>query len=219
MHFKIKNDTLVIDEDDHYWTGIINQYDFPEEIRENYLDIIEKSFDNFIDEEYSVTRNFEDTSKYVINFHYKSKPFSFKRNIEIPMMLKNKDFKDYTNERIEKLEEEIKKLHEIFQTLQLSIQQKSKMFEDNGRGEKIECKICRSIFNADKKQLDYHAYSKHNKNSLTECFPTYNEMIEDDEENDDDSSVEVEIPIKTKGGKQVMSTVKLKNGRQSVSKN
>ena len=44
MHFKIKNDTLVIDEDDHYWMGMINPLDFPEEIRDNYLDIIEKSF-------------------------------------------------------------------------------------------------------------------------------------------------------------------------------
>jgi hypothetical protein len=129
MHFKIKNDTLIIDEDDHYWSGIINQFDFPEEIRDNYLDIIEKSFDNFIDEEYSVTRNFEDTTKYVINFHYKSKPFSFKRSIEIQMTLKNKDFKDYTNERIEKLEEEIKKLHEIFQTLQLNIDKKIEMLQ------------------------------------------------------------------------------------------
>ena len=131
MHFKIKNDTLVIDEDDHYWMGMINPLDFPEEIRDNYLDIIEKSFNNFTDEEYSVLRDFEDTGRYIINFHYKSKPFSFKRTIEIPMALKEKDFKDYTNERIEKLEEQIKKLNESFQTVQLSIQQKSEMLEDN----------------------------------------------------------------------------------------
>lgn len=173
MQFKIKNDTLIIDEDDHYWVGVINPNDFPEEIRDNYLDIIQKSFDNFIDEEYSVTRNFEDTSRYIINFHYKSKPFSFKRTIEIPMMLKDKDFKDYTNERIEKLEEEIKKLHETFQVLQLSIQQKSELIEDEE---------------------------------------------EEEEEDDEESSVEVEVPIKTKGGKAVSSTVKLKNGRQTVCK-
>jgi hypothetical protein len=131
MQFTLKNNTIKIDNGDHYYTGDICSEMFPEEIRDNYLDIIEKSFNNFTDEEYSVLRDFEDTGRYIINFHYKSKPFSFKRTIEIPMALKEKDFKDYTNERIEKLEEQIKKLNESFQTVQLSIQQKSEMLEDN----------------------------------------------------------------------------------------
>jgi hypothetical protein len=177
MHFKIKNDTLIIDEDDHYWTGIINQFDFPEEIRDNYLDIIEKSFDNFINEEYSVTRNFEDPSKedttiYIINFHYKSKPFSFKRTIEIPMMLKNKDFKDYTNERIEKLEEEIKKLHETFQTLQLNIDKKIEMLQVDKEEEEVE-----------------------------EGEEEVEEEGEEGEEEEEEEEEEVEVPIKMKGVK------------------
>lgn len=75
------------------------------------------------------------------------------------------------------------------------------------------------VIDADKQLLDMHIFTKHIKTSFGECFPTYSEMIEDDEDADEDSSVKVEVPIKTKGAKQVMSTVKLKNGRQSVSKN
>jgi hypothetical protein len=135
------------------------------------------------------------------------------------MMLKNKDFKDYTNERIEKLEEEIKKLHEIFQTLQLNID-KTVIQERNIGNEVIQCTICKSVFNAsaDQQLLQNHVNSKHIKTSLIECFPTYSEMLEDDEEDDDDeSSVEVEVPIKTVTTKKVIST-KVKNGRQNISK-
>jgi hypothetical protein len=110
MQYSIKDDQLKVDFGDHYYKGSISSDYFPEEIRDNYLDILQKSFENFIDEEYSVIKNFDDKTKYIINFHYKSKPFSFKRVIEIPMLKVEKDFKDYTNERIEKLENIVESL-------------------------------------------------------------------------------------------------------------
>ena len=53
----------------------------------------------------------------IINFQYKVKPFSFKRSISIPIVYHLKDYKDYTNERIEKLENEIKDLRETISVL------------------------------------------------------------------------------------------------------
>lgn len=119
MLFTIKDNTLKIDMGDHYYTGQITQELFPEEIRDNFMDILQKSFVDFTDDDYSVTNNFDDKNIYVINFSYKAKPFSFKRKIDIPVTKHDKDFKDYTNERIEKLElminvlfEEVKQLKE-----------------------------------------------------------------------------------------------------------
>jgi hypothetical protein len=93
---------------------------FPEEIKDNYLEIIQQSFDDFTDDKYSVTKNFEDKTKYIINFTYKVKPFSFKRQIIIPVDYHMKDYQDYTNERIEKLEKIIETMAEEIQNLKLS---------------------------------------------------------------------------------------------------
>jgi hypothetical protein len=120
MLFTIKDNLLKIDMGDHYYQGKIFQDLFPEEIKDNYLDILNQSFIDFTDDEYSVTKNFDDKNVYIINFCYKSKPFSFKRKIEIPVTKHEKDFKDYTNERIEKLESIVNKLSQELDSFKLS---------------------------------------------------------------------------------------------------
>lgn len=120
MLFTIKDNLLKIDMGDHYYQGKIIQDLFPEEIKDNYIDILQNSFIDYVDDDYSVTKNFDDKNCYVINFSFKAKPFSFKRKIEIPVTKHEKDFKDYTNERIEKLETLVNKLFQEVESLKLS---------------------------------------------------------------------------------------------------
>jgi|LauGreSBDMM110SN_4_FD.fasta_scaffold656714_1 hypothetical protein len=49
------------------------------------------------------------------------------------------------------------------------------MQERKGGGEKVQCVICRSEFNAKaaRQQLQDHLDSKHSKNTFAECFPSY----------------------------------------------
>ena len=120
MQFILKNNTIKIDNGDHYYTGDVTPEMFPEEIRDNYEEIINQSFENYSDDKYNVTLTLnldEVIHQIIINFQYKVKPFSFKRSIVIPIIYHFKDFKDYTNERIEKLENEIKDLREIISVL------------------------------------------------------------------------------------------------------
>jgi len=120
MQFSISDDTLKIDNKNSFYSGQVSMDMFPEEIKENYLEIIQQSFDDFIDDKYSVTKNFDDKTKYIINFSYKVKPFSFKRQIIIPVDYHMKDYQDYTNERIEKLEKIIDTMAKEIQSLKLS---------------------------------------------------------------------------------------------------
>jgi len=120
MQYTLKNNTIKIDNGDHYYTGDVTPDMFPEEIRDNYEEIINQSFENYSDDKYNVTLtlNLDGTvPQIIIYFQYKVKPFSFKRSILIPIIYHLKDFKDYTNERIEKLENEIKDLKEIISVL------------------------------------------------------------------------------------------------------
>jgi gas vesicle protein len=120
MQYTLKNNTIKIDNGDQYYTGDVTPDMFPEEISENYEEIINQSFENYNDDKYNVTLtlNFDNSiQQIIINFQYKVKPFSFKRSIVIPIKYHLKDFKDYTNERIEKLENEIKDLREIISVL------------------------------------------------------------------------------------------------------
>ena len=131
MLFTIKDNTLKIDMGDHYYTGQINPELFPEEIRDNYMDILRESFVEIFSDEYSVTNNFDDKNFYVINFSYNTKPFCFKRKIEIPVTRQEKDFKDYTNERIEKLELLVNSLIEDMKNLKESDENESDEDESN----------------------------------------------------------------------------------------
>jgi len=107
MQFTLKNNTIKIDNGDHYYTGEISPEMFPEEIRDNYEQIINQSFENYSDDKYSVS--------IVNNFDVKDP--SFKRNILIPVVYHLKDFQDYTNERIEKLDNEVANLRSLVESL------------------------------------------------------------------------------------------------------
>jgi hypothetical protein len=120
MQFTLKNNTIKIDNGDHYYTGEISSEMFPEEIRDNYEQIINQSFENYSDDKYSVSivNNFDiKDPSFTINFQYNVKPFTFKRNILIPVVYHLKDFQDYTNERIEKLDNEVATLRSLVESL------------------------------------------------------------------------------------------------------
>jgi len=120
MQFTLKNNKLKIDNGDHYYTGDISSEMFPEEIRDNYEEIVNQSFENYSDDKYSVSivNNFDlKDPSFTINFQYNVKPFTFKRNILIPVVYHLKDFQDYTNERIEKLDNEVATLRSLVESL------------------------------------------------------------------------------------------------------
>lgn len=120
MQFTLKNNKLKIDNGDHYYTGDISSEMFPEEIRDNYEEIVNQSFENYSDDKYSVSivNNFDiKDPSFTINFQYNVKPFTFKRNILIPVVYHLKDFQDYTNERIEKLDNEVATLRSLVASL------------------------------------------------------------------------------------------------------
>ena len=116
----LKNNNLKIDNGDHYYTGEISPEMFPEEIRDNYEEIVNQSFENYSDDKYSVsiinTCDIKNPS-FTINFQYNVKPFTFKRSILIPVVYHLKDFQDYTNERIEKLDNEVANLRSLVESL------------------------------------------------------------------------------------------------------
>ena len=120
MQMTLKNNNLKIDNGDHYYTGEISPEMFPEEIRDNYEEIVNQSFENYSDDKYSVsiinTCDLKNPS-FTINFQYNVKPFTFKRNIIIPVVYHLKDFQDYTNERIEKLDNEVANLKSMVESL------------------------------------------------------------------------------------------------------
>ena len=120
MQFTLKNNTIKIDNGDHYYTGDISPEMFPEEIRDNYEEIVNQSFENYSDDKYSVsivnTCDIKNPS-FTINFQYNVKPFTFKRNIIIPVVYHLKDFQDYTNERIEKLDNEVNALRTLIDSM------------------------------------------------------------------------------------------------------
>jgi hypothetical protein len=150
MQYTLKDNTIKIDAGNHYYIGNVKPEDFPEEIRDNYLEIIQQSFDDFTSDEYSVSKKFTEDG-YYIDFHYKAKPFSFKRCIEIKMEYHEKDYKDYTNERIEKMEETINSLNEQLNDLRsefiqykLSHAQPNTIVDDNEEEEEEEIKPIKS---------------------------------------------------------------------------
>lgn len=116
MQFSYTNNTIKIDNNDHYFTGQVNPNDFPEMIRADYEDIIVKSFDNYSDDLMTITNEF-DEQQYKINFSFNKKPFNFNTVIIIFMEKYMKDFKDYMNERMYKLENEILNLKELVSKL------------------------------------------------------------------------------------------------------
>ena len=125
MLFTYSNNVLKIDNNDHYFCGKVDKSSFPEIIKEEYEEIIEKSFNNYSNNEMSIENEFiEPYEEYKINFSYHSKPIFFKASIIISLEKHQKDFKDYMNERMVKLEEQIEFLNNKVKEQELIINSK-----------------------------------------------------------------------------------------------
>ena len=109
MHITYNNNELRIDNGDHYYIGQVTKTMFPEIISNDYEDIIEKSFNDFTDETTTIKHTITD-QQYIIDFKFVCKPLKISEVIKINITRKDKDFKDYVIERIEKLENENKEL-------------------------------------------------------------------------------------------------------------
>ena len=108
MIFTYSNNVLTIDNNDHYFRGKVDKSSFPDIIKEEYEEIIKKSFNNYSNNDMSIENEFsEPYEEYKINFSYHSKPIFFNASIIISLEKHQKDFKDYMNERMVKMEEQI----------------------------------------------------------------------------------------------------------------
>ena len=109
MQITYNNNNLKIDNGDHYYIGIVTKELFPPIIADNYDTIIKKSFENFSDEVSSIKSTILD-SKYIIDFKFNSRLINVSEKVEIPITKYDKDYRDYINERIQKLESDNKEL-------------------------------------------------------------------------------------------------------------
>jgi len=109
MHKTYNNNELKIDNGDHYYIGQVSKTIFPEIIANDYEDIIEKSLNDFTDETTTIKHTITE-KEYIIDFKFVCKPLKISEIIKINITRKDKDFKDYVMERIEKLENENKEL-------------------------------------------------------------------------------------------------------------
>ena len=107
---------IIIDNEDHYFVGDVGQNLFPEVIRDSYEDIILRSFNGHVDESTKIAHTFENDI-YKILFDFNCKPLIFQTVVDIQMVKHQKDYKDYMNERVSKLEATIKKLTEQIETI------------------------------------------------------------------------------------------------------
>ena len=121
MLFTYSNNVLTIDNNDHYFRGNVDKSSFHDIIKEEYEEIIKKSFNNYSNNEMSIENEFsEPYDEYKINFSYHSKPIFFNTSIIISLEKHQKDFKDYMNERMIRLEEHIIKLEEQIKELNIN---------------------------------------------------------------------------------------------------
>ena len=123
MHFSYNNNIIKIDCGPYYYAGSATKDRFPKELKDNYEDIINKSFDNYEDEYYSITHSFDEknSSIYSIHFNYFKEPIKMEHTIVIFMTHYLKDYKDYTNDRFEKLENLVDKLENTIEKLEETI--------------------------------------------------------------------------------------------------
>ena len=121
MLFTYSNNVLTIDNKDHYFRGNVDKSSFPDIIKDEYEEIIEKSFNNYSNNQMSIENEFiEPYEEYKINFSYHSKPIFFKASIIISLEKHQKDFKDYMNERMVRLEELVVGLEEQIKELNIN---------------------------------------------------------------------------------------------------
>jgi len=135
MHITYFNNTLKIDNGDHYYTGQVTKSIFPESIADEFEDIIVKSFDDFSDDNTNIKHIINET-EYIIEFKFISKLLKLSETIKINIFRKEKDFKDYINERIEKLEKDNQELKDKMAELVAIILKKNEESEESEQSEK-----------------------------------------------------------------------------------
>ena len=106
MQLTFTNNELKVDDGPNYYIGNIKKEDFPSFISENYEDIILKSFDNFSDENTTITHDINE-NKYIIIYKFNYKLLNISEEIKIELVKHTKNFNDYTNDRIRYLEHDI----------------------------------------------------------------------------------------------------------------
>jgi len=109
MQWTYNNNNLKIDNGDHYYIGIVTKEQFPPIIADNYDTIVKKSLENFSDDVSSIKSTILD-NKYIIDFKFNSRLINVSEKVEIPITKYDKDYRDYINERIQKLESDNKEL-------------------------------------------------------------------------------------------------------------
>ena len=98
-----------------YYTGIVTEEHFLPEFRENYLEILEKSFNGYHDESVKITANLECSdlttdNHYIITIYMKNKFYSFDKVIKIPLSVSIKDRFDYLEEKVTTLTSMVEEL-------------------------------------------------------------------------------------------------------------
>lgn len=109
MYITYHNNELKIDNGDHYYIGQVSKTLFPEIIANDYEDIIEKSLNDFSNDNTTIKHTITE-QQYIIDFKFVCKPLKISEVIKVNITRKDKDFKDYVMERLEKLEKENKEL-------------------------------------------------------------------------------------------------------------
>jgi len=70
MLFTYSNNVLTIDNNDHYFRGYVDKSSFPEIIKGEYEEIIEKSFNNYSNNEMSIENEFIKLTFHIILNQY-----------------------------------------------------------------------------------------------------------------------------------------------------
>jgi hypothetical protein len=95
--------------------GVITQDIIPDNFKDNYKDIIQKSFNGYTDESINITgnfshENFSTDNKFNIKISFTTKFYSFEKEIIIPLVAFNKDRVDYLEEKITQLTSKLKSM-------------------------------------------------------------------------------------------------------------
>jgi hypothetical protein len=139
MLFTYSNNIIKIDNNDHYFVGKVDKSIFPEIIKEEYEDIIMKSFNDYSDATMDVKKCFnEPYTEYIIEFSFHQKPIFFNSSINITMEKHMKDFKDYMNERMVKLEEQVTTLTLKLESLSTQLINDEKSEESESVNNEVE---------------------------------------------------------------------------------
>lgn len=130
MSMQNGSDIIRIDCGPSYYIGTIDINTFPEDFRDNYKEIIQKSFAGYSDDSFSISSNFEHedlsmNNRYNIKISLKNKFYSFDKNISIPLIFHQKDKVDYLEEKLKFVLEELSSLKAKVEKKHMEIEQES----------------------------------------------------------------------------------------------